>query len=225
MLISTCESPSSNMRTFGQRVTFFRCVIGFSSSTINRGITMWTYFHLTKSFLVSAGQYKGKGSVLFFQFSHLVWRLPPLLAHPEKCCWEPTQVGDLLGFTLNLKEGTIHVPPERIARLRERITLVSNGNPTTRLAAALVEMVVSMGLALGPVSRLWTRALYRDSKSAEFWSQRITLSPAAAREVKFWKDSFPHYNGRPIWDADPKIDITSHSDASDTGWGGGGVTA
>lgn len=46
------------------------------------------------------------------------------IAHPEKCCWEPTQVGDLLGFTLNLKEGTIHVPPEHIARLRERITRV-----------------------------------------------------------------------------------------------------
>ena len=49
-------------------------------------------------------------------------------AHAEKCCWEPTQVGDLLGFTLNLKEGTcsIHVPPEYIAHLREQITLVSN---------------------------------------------------------------------------------------------------
>ena len=144
------------------------------------------------------------------------------IAHPGNCCWEPTQVGDLLGFTLNLKEGSIHVPPERIARLRERITLVSNGNPTARLAAGLVGTVVSMGLALGPVSRLWTRALYLDILPAEFWSQRITLSPEAAREVEFWKDSFHHCNGRPIWDADPKIDVTSYSDASDTGWGGGG---
>lgn len=24
------------------------------------------------------------------------------IAHPEKCCWEPTQMGDLLGFSLNL---------------------------------------------------------------------------------------------------------------------------
>ena len=130
-------------------------------------------------------------------------------------------MGDLLGFTLNLKEGTIHVPPARIARLGERITLVSKGNPTARLAAGLVGMVVSMGLALGPVSGLWTRALYRDILSAEFWSQRITLSPEAAREVEFWKDSFHHCNGRPIWDADPKIDVTSYSDASDSGGGGG----
>lgn len=129
-------------------------------------------------------------------------------------------MGDLLGFTLNLKEGSIHVPPEHIARLRERITLVSNGDPTARLAAGSVGTAVSMGLALGPVSRLWTRALYRDILSAEFWSQHIILSPEAAREVEFWKDSFHHCNGRPIWDADPKIDVTSYSDASDTGWGG-----
>lgn len=110
------------------------------------------------------------------------------IALPEKCCWEPTQLGDLLGFTLNLKEGSIYVPPEC---KRERITLVSNGNPTAGLAAGLV----SMGLALGPVSGLWTRALYQDILSAEFWSQRITLSPKAAREVEFWKDSLHHCNG------------------------------
>ena len=76
-----------------------------------------------------------------------------------------------------------------------------------------------MGLALGPVSRLWMRAFYRDILSAEFWSQCITLSPEAAREVEFWKDSFPHCNGQPIWNAEPKIDVTSYLDASDTGWG------
>ena len=27
------------------------------------------------------------------------------VAHPEQCCWEPTQVGELLGFILNLREG------------------------------------------------------------------------------------------------------------------------
>ena len=106
-------------------------------------------------------------------------------------------VGDLtaLGFTLNLKEGSIHITPERIARLRERITLASNGNPTAGLAAGFLGTVVSMGLALGPVSCLWTRALYQDILSAEFWSQCNTLSPEAAREVEFYKDSLHHRNG------------------------------
>ena len=32
------------------------------------------------------------------------------VTHPEKCSWEPTQVGELLGFILNLREGIIQVP-------------------------------------------------------------------------------------------------------------------
>ena len=32
------------------------------------------------------------------------------VAHPEKCSWEPTQVGELLGFILNLREGIMQVP-------------------------------------------------------------------------------------------------------------------
>ena len=101
-------------------------------------------------------------------------------------------VGDLtaLGFTLNLKEGSIHVTPERIARLRERITLVSNGNPTAGLAAGLLGTVVSMGLALSPISCLWTRALYRDILSAEFWSQCITLSPRQLGKLSFLRTAF-----------------------------------
>ena len=229
------------MRTFGQCATFSRLVIGFSSLTINRGIMMWTYFHPTKSFLLSAGQYKGKGSVFsvlpfglasaHFVFTKIQkalvkhWREQGIriftylddgtgveksyatasaasnivkgdiaasgfIAHPEKCCREPTQVGDLLGFALNLKEGSIYPPPERIARLLERITHVSSGNPTARLAAGLVGTVVSMGLALGPVNRLWTRALYRHILSTEFWSQRITLSPEAVGKLSFGRTAF-----------------------------------
>lgn len=41
--------------------------------------------------------------------------------------------------------------------------------------------------------------------------------PLAAREVESRKDSFHQCNGRPIWDADLKIDVTSYSDASNTG--------
>lgn len=43
------------------------------------------------------------------------------VAHPEKCCWEPSQEGDLLGFSLNLKEGSIWVPTHRIEGLKDRL--------------------------------------------------------------------------------------------------------
>ena len=147
------------------------------------------------------------------------------VAHPEKSCWEPTQVGELLGFILDLREGVIRVPPRRVNGLRERIDLVTlqKSAVMARHLAGLVGTIVSMGLALGPVSRLWTRAMYWDILSAEFLSQRIALSPEALREVQFWKDSFEDCHGQPIWKVNPKIDVLSYSDASDSGWGGGGL--
>ena len=42
-----------------------------------------------------------------------------------------------------------------------------------------------MGLALGPVSHLWTRAMYDDILFSEFWSQHIALSPEAMQEQQF----------------------------------------
>ena len=128
------------------------------------------------------------------------------VAHPDKCCWEPTQDGELLGFSLNLKEGIIRVPQQRIKGLKERIVIVTRQEctATARQLAILVGTVVSMGLALGPVSRLWTRAMYRDILSADFWSQRITLSPEALREVQFWEDSFEDCHGQPIWKTNPR---------------------
>ena len=47
------------------------------------------------------------------------------VAHPEQCCWESTQVGELLGFILNVRrEGIIKVPLRRIERLRNTVDLV-----------------------------------------------------------------------------------------------------
>lgn len=143
------------------------------------------------------------------------------VAHPEKCCWEPTQVGELLGFILNLREGIIQVPLRRIESLRDRIDLkvCHKSSVTARQLAGLVGSVFSMGLALGPVSHLWTRAMCQDILSSEFWSQHIALSPEAMREVQFWKESFEDCHGQPIWKTNPRIDVISYSDASDLGWG------
>ena len=105
------------------------------------------------------------------------------VAYPEKCYWESTQVGELLCFILNLREGIIQVPLQRIEILRDRIDLVvcHNSLVTAHQLAGLMGSIVSMGLALGPVSRLWTTAMYHDILSPEFWSQHIALSPEAMR--------------------------------------------
>lgn len=65
------------------------------------------------------------------------------------------------------------MPQQRIKGLKERIGRVTRhkDTATARQLPILVGTVVSMGLAVGPVSRLWTRALYRDILFAYFLSQ------------------------------------------------------
>ena len=82
------------------------------------------------------------------------------VAHTEKCQLEPTQSGELLGFIMDLRSGNFFVPPRRVEALRTLVPRVRTQNfyASARCLARLTGMLVSMGLALGPVVRLWTRA-------------------------------------------------------------------
>ena len=76
-----------------------------------------------------------------------------------------------------------------------------------------------MGLALDPVVRLWTRALYREIMQATSLGRLFLLSEEAQNEVKFWMENFSN-SGYPIWSPCPTIDVMTYSDASEIGWGG-----
>ena len=91
------------------------------------------------------------------------------ITHPEHCCWEPSEV----------EEGIIQVPLPRIKGLKERIDLVACHK------SSVTAWWVS---CFYRVSHLWTRAMYHDILSSEFWSQCIVLSPEAMWEVQFWKE-------------------------------------
>ena len=91
---------------------------------------------------------------------------------------------------------------------------------SARDIAKVTGTIVSMGLALGPVARLWTRGLYRAIMQASSWGERNQLDEDAWREIVFWKSNFETCHGQPIWWVNPRPDILTYSDASDTGWGG-----
>ena len=143
------------------------------------------------------------------------------VAHTEKCQWEPTQSGELLGFIMDLRSGNFYVPPRRVEALRTIVHRVRSQKfyASARCLARLTGMLVSMGLALGPVVRLWTRALYREIMQAASWDRLFLLSEEAQNEVKFWMENFSN-SGYPIWAPCPKIDVMTYSDASEIGWGG-----
>ena len=143
------------------------------------------------------------------------------VAHTEKSQWESTQSGELLGFIMDLRSGNFYVPPRRVEALRTLVHRMRSQKfyASARCLARLTGMLVSMGLALGPVVQLWTRALYREIMQATSWGRLFLLSEEAQNEVKFWMGNFSN-SGYPIWSPCPKIDVMTYSDASEIGWGG-----
>ena len=76
-----------------------------------------------------------------------------------------------------------------------------------------------MSLAIGPIARLRTRALYQVINSRWFWADKLMVSMDAREELKFWKSSLEAFNGQPIWFSRGTTRIV-FSDASSSGYGG-----
>ena len=113
-----------------------------------------------------------------------------------KSFWEPRQNGEHLGFIVDLSEGIFSVTPKRVQKFKILLkALMETDFPTARFVAKIVGTIISMGLGLGPVTRMWTRKLYCDIAKAVFWNQRISYSTEALTELDFWQQCFDQYNG------------------------------
>ena len=144
-----------------------------------------------------------------------------LVAHPIKSEWIPKQEGLHLGFLVNLKQGLFSVPPKKVTSLKHKLELFRSSQKTTaRRISSLVGTVVSMGTAIGPVARMWTRSLYALVKKAPSWDSLITLSDNVSAEIKFWSICFEKFNGNHVWPTSPIVNVMSYSDSSDFAWGG-----
>ena len=153
------------------------------------------------------------------------------VVNDEKSQWDPVQCGELLGFVINLATGLFTVPERRVLAFMDMLKRVVDNSfiVSARHLAQLSGSLSSMGLALGPVVRLWTRELYRAIQQSTSWDQRFQLSEDGKNEICFWHENFAN-SGQPIWTACPTIDVMTYSDASDVAWGGyavqlGGQTA
>ena len=75
---------------------------------------------------------------------------------------------------------------------------------------------MSMSLALGPVARLRTRAMYAVINSCASWSVFVRLTEEAMLELEFWQSNVTVLNTQPIW-FKPGATRVVYSDASDSG--------
>ena len=137
-----------------------------------------------------------------------------------KCRLKPVQVGDWLGFILDLKEGRFMVPEAKVTKLKKAIDSALISSPVhVQCLASVVGQVLSMSLAVGHITRLRTRALYAVINSRHSWADRLIPSKDAREELLFWRSCVPQFNGQPIWFS-PGVTRVVYSDASSSGYGG-----
>ena len=134
-------------------------------------------------------------------------------ANTEKSVWQPTQRLQWLGFVLDLARGHIEVLQEKLDSL---LTMLTQATKTTKLSArflaSIVGRIISMGLAVGPVSRFMTRSLYAVLESRQMWCGMLTLSEEARSELEFWSTSLADYKAQPIWHSPSAVRVV-YSDA------------
>ena len=142
------------------------------------------------------------------------------VAHPKKSQWVPVQRLVWLGFVIDMAAGQIEVPEGKMLTVRELTSkILSMDQVPARLLACLVGKIISLGLAIGPISRFMTRSLYALLESRFAWCDCLTLSSEARAELDFWDSCLSKYNAQPIWRSTSAVRVV-YSDASDTGYGG-----
>ena len=81
-----------------------------------------------------------------------------LVEHSAKYSWVPSHQTDWLGFSLDLERGVISIPEGKIVVLKTQLEHAATKCAIkARDLASIIGKIISMSLAIGPVSRLMTR--------------------------------------------------------------------
>jgi len=64
-----------------------------------------------------------------------------------------------------------------------------------RSLASIVGKIISMSIALDPVTRLMTRGLYAVINTHDSWCDTLLISLEAEKELRFWLEQTESFNG------------------------------
>lgn len=148
--------------------------------------------------------------------------LSGLKVSESKSFFIPQQSGQWLGLLIDTVSMQFTLPEKKMQKLQDSISHLLTA-PTqivpVREIARTAGFIISAFEAIGPLTRLFTRHMYRTIESRESWSSRVLLSAGTKAELEFWHKNLASVNGQPI---KPLISATSaiYSDASDSGYGG-----
>ncbi|GLC45842.1 hypothetical protein PLESTM_001788800 [Pleodorina starrii] len=159
------------------------------------------------------------------------------LVSESKCSLEPEQRKTYLGAEIDTVRGSMFVPASKrvaVQALAREVLQAHDGAREFRIrgVASLAGSLLSMSHSFGKISILMTRLLSAwvadelRQKGTTYDSYRL-LTPDVAWEVKFWVESFEHYDGfRPIWRPSHVHSFVIYTDAAGRsefsfgGWGG-----
>jgi ribonuclease HI len=150
----------------------------------------------------------------------------------RKCQWEPVQVLEHLGLTVDTARGLFLVSPKRVKKLemasKDLLCRAAEGARwvPSRVAAQFAGLAQSVHLAV-PAARFFLRELHDCiaagvSESAQGWGGQCKLTYQAMRDLRWWRhfDEESRYNGRAIFKA--STNAVLHCDAAVDSQGRGG---
>ena len=138
----------------------------------------------------------------------------------EKSQLDPSHSIEWLGFVIDLSKGEFSVPDSKLSKLKYKLQEIKNSKLVSeRQIASVAGTIISMPLSLGSVSRIMTRGLYAVLNNRTSWYQMLSLTKEALKEIDFWVERIPQFNGQNIWPKPSALRLV-YSDASFTGFGG-----
>jgi hypothetical protein len=130
------------------------------------------------------------------------------VVNEEKSQWMPSHSVTWLGFEIDLRQGMIAIPTEKIENLKNLIKVsLQSRDMSAKDIAGIVGRIISMGLGIGPITRLRTRCLYALLESRLSWYDKLIVTNDATEELAFWLENL-------------ELVRVVCSDASDSGYGG-----
>ena len=125
-----------------------------------------------------------------------------------------------LGFELDLEKGQLTVSQKKLGSLLEQIGKTKSSRTLTATAlASIIGKILSMSLALEPVTHLMTWGMYAVLNVTVSWSQQVLLTSDALEKLEFWLEHIGSLNGQNIW-PDPSAVRIVYFDAKGSGYGG-----
>ena len=97
------------------------------------------------------------------------------------CVLYPEQQCSWLGFDINLAQRKIEAKLSGLCIQLQQA--VQQGKLHTKYLASIVGRIISMSIAIGPVSRLMTRSLYGLLNTRQAWCEMLTVSSEARGNI------------------------------------------